>query len=465
MAHHDVIANDMGGFIRLYNTMEAFLNGGAAYTADGMEQIRTELDATFDSDATHLRMAKAYNDVIDDARNQIQRLKMRVIKHLIEPYLLLYVRPDIASTAINVPGILGDLYDQMVADSEKVLKCSVAMGAITAGAYNTGNGLIFLSIKDVWGNDNESVQNENHLFVCIKDQYTGGATASKEVFSWQSTINGLGPTITVCTTEGGDNTGDYKGGYNRIDNGDFEAWTVTNTPDDWDVDAGTVTTNIAQDQTDEFDGASCLEILGDGATATIQISQSYADFINYSSSKLEPKGVYVLSAAVKAIGCEAMDAGTLTIQLAGTGISNSATTDIILTLDNTAPTTWTMYGRRIQLPKAINADTELVIKVTGTFTNGNKVRVDNVVFAKMYEFPKAGVFCAIMAGGTDWVAGNIQPDYGKAASTNDFAGTIQTFMTKKHDPKDPKGDMYLGPGIHLPSDTAATANWADTKAQ
>lgn len=459
---HATAGDDAGKLARIYYAMNNCVAGGAAHTTDDIPQLRSEFEGVFDDDAVHLKLMTRGNAVLDAWWNAMQNLKRQWLNQVVKPWFFLWMREqsDLDSTAVTVRDIIGDWYDQMTTDSKVVLENSVTLSTPTAGANNTGDGKIFISKTDIWGNDNESIQNENFLFTCIADVPNNRKTAGQEQFSWAGSVHGAGPRLTCANTEGTDQQ--YR---NRIDNGDFEAFTVANTPDDWDVDAGVVGVNIFEDAT-AFRGSKCLELLGSGI-ATIQISQSYANFVNYSTSKLEPKGVYMLSAAVKTSGCGSAESGDLTIQLVGTGISNSATTDIIISLDgdDTPPTSFTIYNRRIQLPKAINADTELVIKITDTFPAGNYVFIDNVVLAKMVEWPAAGVFGAAVAGGTDFIAGNKQPDLFTAAATNDNAGLIQSFLTRKTDTLDPGANEYPGYGIHLPSDSSASAEYAETKAQ
>ncbi len=446
---YTTIGIDLGKLARLLDVLNRITQGGASTTIDDIDVLRAEWIAVFDADVAHADINLRGQAWFADWWNTMQSLKARLIENVLKPWVMTYLkdRSGLNSTGRSVQSIFSDLYDAMVTDSKVVRGNTITLGAVTAASTNAGtDSTIYVSKMDIWGHDNETIQTDDVLFVCVKDVPNSGVTAGKEVFAWTSAFHGAGPLLYMPYGEGGDTQG-----QNRIVNGDFEDFTVTNTPDSWDIDSGVVTTNIFK-STDKYRGTNCLKLTGDGATATIKISQSMTAWSNYSSSKPEPKGMYCLTARIKTAGAGAGDVGTLTIQLEGTAYSAGATEKITFTLNETAPTTYTLYKYTVQMPKTIPTDFEIVIKITSTCTAGTDVYIDNLILCKMTEIKTAGLFACPIPGSADPIAGNKQPDYHTMTTTNAFTYLFQALMTKLTDQTDPRVIVGPGIGVHLPSD-------------
>jgi hypothetical protein len=445
---YTTIGIDIGKMARIFRVMDLITTGGHAVTIDDIDSLKNEWIAVMDADAAHQDINLRGQAVIADWWNAMQSLKTKWIQAVFVPWVLTYLkdRSGLNSTGRSVQSILYDLYDAMAIDSKVVRSNVITLGSVTAAATNSGtDSTIYVSKMDIWGHDNEVIQTDDVLFVCVKDVPNNGVTAGKEVFAWTSAVHGAGPLLYMPYNEGGDAQG-----QNRIVNGDFEDFTVANTPDSWDIDLGVVATNIFK-STDKFRGTNCLKLSGDGATATIKISQSMTAWSNYSSSKLEPKGMYCLTARIKTVGAGGGDAGTLTIQCEGTAYSAGATEKITFALNAGAPTVYTLYKYTVQLPKTIPTDFELVISITGTCTAGTDVYIDNLIFCKMTEFVKAGLFACPIPGSVDPIAGTKQPDYHTMTTTNGWDYRFQSFLTQATDLTDPRTIVYPGIGVPLPS--------------
>jgi len=136
-------------------------------------------------------------------------------------------------------------------------------------------------------------------------------------------------------------------------------------------------------------GTYPLQLLGDGSTATIQISQLM--------DSLTPLKRYFVGCWVKGNGSVA--AGTLTIQMEGTAYTAGAAEKI--EMDDTAlaaQTTWGSEGFFFTAPREIPTDFSLVVKITGTLTTEISVYIDGLVLAEPTWH--GGVCAAILAGGT-----------------------------------------------------------------
>lgn len=455
---HTTIGTDLGKIIRVWEVMDDVCTGGSGASIDDIDVLKAEYVGVMDADASKLDISLRGQAVLADWWNTMQALKTRWIQSVFTPWVMTYLkdRSGLNSTGRSVASVLSDLYDQMTADSKTILWNTITLGTVTAASGNTGDGTVYVSKMDIWGNDNQTIQTDDVLFVCINDVRTNGVTAGKEVFSWVSAVHGAGPRLYCAYNEGADAQG-----QNRIVNGDFEDFTVHDTPDSWDVDNGTVGTHI-EESTSKYRGSKCLKLSGDGAQATIKISQSETAFSNYSSSKIEPRGMYCLSARINTTGAGAGDVGTLTIQFEGTAYAAGATEKIEFTLDNTAPTSYTLYKYTVRMPKAIPSDFELVIKITNTCTAGTSVFIDNLIVCKMVEFKKAGLFACVLPGATDFIAGNKLPDYFTMTTTNDWAGHFMSFLVRQTDTTDPRAFYYPSIGVAMPGSASPSAEYVET---
>lgn len=240
--------------------------------------------------------------------------------------------------------ILERLITQMITDSETVDASTVTISSVSMNSGNDGNGFIlttkvldgaqspgrgpsgsYPSHPKYNGVDSEFCYAEDVRVECTRDSYQDGVTTGEESFLWS-----VGPSDVFMGVEGeaggGDNaTLTVLNAERIISNGNFEDFSVTNTPDSWDVDNGAVTTNILKETgaSNVYRGSSSLKFLGSGA-ATIQISQTP------STGILKPLTRYLVAVLIKADASIA--AGTLTIQFEGTGYTATSPTNEVQTV-------------------------------------------------------------------------------------------------------------------------------------
>ncbi len=124
---------------------------------------------------------------------------------------------------------------------------------------NYGNGPIALSVKDGSGNSLENVLAEDILVGCDNSDTSGSETflavgesavTDKLSHLWPA---GSGASISLST---------INGSTNLLTNGDFETFTVTNTPDDWTLDTGAATTDFLEENTNYLRALPALRWMG-----------------------------------------------------------------------------------------------------------------------------------------------------------------------------------------------------------
>jgi len=334
--------------------------------------------------------------------------------------------------ATDVNTVLKYLFAQMILDSKTINRSSVTIGSVTRTVTNATAGTAVTSkvldgytapmtgamaISGYNGVDSELSFADTVTLRCVSDSETGTSEGAEVFqwnglpkpsfgqFGWESTGSGTGPSVTCLHS------------YSYFRNQDFEDFT-TNAPDNWTIASGSAGTHIFENTSTPYHDDAGLKYTGDGAQATISITQTPT-----SSNSLIPLKRYCLSCRVK--GEAATLAGTLTIQFEGTGYTAASSEKI--ELDATALSAQTSYDLEyffINMPLEIPDDFKLVIKVTGTLTNAKSVYVDHLAFGPVtYE---NGVNVAIIAGATKFLKG----DTLVFTISNNDAGVFQTWFRK-----------------------------------
>lgn len=258
----------------------------------------------------------------------------------------------------NINSVLSELITQMNDDSESVDASAVTLGAVTADSGNNGTGLIVLTkvldgITPPGGRypehleynalDSQLAFSETMTLRCLADEDTDGATQGEERFSWDGEIprserwgtdaegSGNGPILNTLNS----NT--------LIANRNFENFT-SDVPDDWDRDAGTATTHMADTTTAAkvFRGSTALNFIGDGSQASIQISQ------DVSPTSLTPRLRYLFSLAILADA--SVSNGDFTAEFNGTGYTPASETVDVKTVQISGTPTGGNYTLTVIVP-------------------------------------------------------------------------------------------------------------------
>lgn len=319
----------------------------------------------------------------------------------------------------SVSVVLPLLYKDMVANTKRVQLNAVAAGSPSAWGSNTGNGNIVTSITDVNSVTNEHIVADTIMIRCVADKNTNGAT-SLDRFS----MDGSG---TVASTSYATKKARLGGSLTMAEastillNGSFEDFTVTNTPDNWTIDNGTVTTNILEETSAVFiTGTSALFLKSDATAATIKLHQNITGVLGTK---------YAIQVQLKKTGGSfSSTSSRLAITVKGTGIS---TVDVFASADpGTALTTsYVKYSAVVNLPTVVPSDlnVEIAWTVANGVTSGQGVYVDQITMSPMVEFNH--VWYALFRGSTDFLVN----DYFTLANTNDYAGKFQTFFARFYD--------------------------------
>lgn len=348
----------------------------------------------------------------------------------------------------DIGSILYALISQMVLDTASVNASTVTIGSVTAASGNTGNGTVIvdgtldgysihvgngIAHPAYLGRLTELAVSETMTFRVTSDSYADGLTSGEETLSWngQPALNGTwepgeegsgdGPSLT--TLQAG----------SILSNMDFEAWSVTNTPDNWTM-VGTVTTHYARESSVIYRGTYALKMIGDGAQATISASQAVA------ITSIKPLQRYCVSIRYR-ISTTDTASQTFSVKFTGTGYTEGATEKITV-LGNVMPTSYTLGYFFVNIPAVIPSDFALKISWAGTPNSGKTVYVDDVGFAPVDWHN--GLCAVAIAGSTPFVKG----DSWTTAIVNDQTGLIQEFFRR-------------GFGIQLPSLTTSAETISD----
>ena len=225
------------------------------------------------------------------------------------------------------------IMQQMIDDAQSLKPSTVTIGSVTAASNNKGNGTVladkvldgfsapltgkgFSSLLYDGVNSELAVPAETMIFQCNQDSYTGGVAEGAERWNWTGGQagkpwdwnpegSGNGPGLITANQD------------TTVKNFSFDNWPTVGPPSNWTA-TPTGTTLIAKESSIVFRGGAALKITGDGATATLSLSQAI-------TGNLTPRRRYSCSIQLRR-GGTAPAAGTVTIQLTGTGYTSPAIT-------------------------------------------------------------------------------------------------------------------------------------------
>lgn len=451
------IFEDIGEYIELIDDIHDACNGDAAGALDFVDAL-SEITGDLSTNGRY-DVLSGTQEAIDGIRDNLaaacDTLAAFCTKRLLHRTTVLELLPVSSNATIQevLALIVRDMND--VGTPQDINASSVSLGSVTDDATGNGNALVGIVLDGASSpgsgmaanieyngvNSELCVPTETMTLTCIQDSETDGLAEGEEVWQWNG---GVKPSRKFDWRKEGSGTGPQIRTMNAsqlILNKDFEVFTTANTPDNWDIDGGAAGSTILQETTaaQVYRGSSAFKFAGNGATATLQISQT----MNVSS--LIPRKRYLFTCFVK--GDATVAAGTLTIHFESpsSGYTAGGTEEIVLNAAAlAAQTSYDIESFYINMPQIIPNDLELVIKVTGTLTNAALVRVDSLAFAPVDWH--GGVHAAVYAGSTPFRRGDRL--YWTVTSTE---GVFQRFFRRAY-------------GVQLPSDTGGTETLADTLA-
>ncbi len=352
----------------------------------------------------------------------------------------------------TIQAVLAEMFRDMVDNAQTIKRNVVTIGAITDDKVNANAGSIMVdkvldgvsnphgSFSANWeyaGRDSELSDTDEMFVEVITDSDSDGATEGNEVlqvfgrvatsdrYSWETFGSGAGPTLSPIQ------------GASLMTNLEMEGFT-SDVPDGWTLDNGTAGVHVIEENVTTKRGVDALEFAGDGAEATIQISQAIP------GSTFKPRQRYVVGFWIR--GQMGTSSGTLTIQFEGTGYTAGATEKISLnSAALAAMTSYTWNYFFVNMPDVLPTDMELVIKWTGT-PSAHTVHIDGggVAIPAWHN----GVAFAAYAGSEKFV----KNDRFSVAITQSGAGVFQNWFRKALGVQMPA----VGGGAETISDTLAT---------
>lgn len=406
----------------------------------GLSEIETDLESIGRGD-----IFSGMPDIFDGFRNSILgwigQINSKANDLLTERQSVL---EELHLNTTDIQGVMAEMIRDMNDNLKTVKANSVTIGAITEDKVNAGAGGLMIDKKldgvspphqtfaanwEYNNVDSELAETEDMFVQCLADSHSDGQAEGSEGFqvfgqvpvadrfSWESFGSGAGPSLTPIQ------------GGSILVNMEMEGFT-NDIPDGWTLDAGTAATNVTNSTATFHRGEESLRLIGDAATATIQISQALPISI------VQPRKRYVVGFWIK--GQAGTSAGTLTIQLEGTGYTAGVSEKISLNSATLAAMggsfSWQYFY--VTMPDSIPDDMELVIKWTGT-PSAHSVYIDGGGMAAPVWHN--GVNFAMYAGSSEF----IKNDRWTFAITQNDAGVFQKWFRKAL-------------GVQLPSSGAPT---------
>ncbi len=362
--------------------------------------------------------------------------------------------------AKNVEQALLELKAQLDGAAETVEEATVAVGTVTYDAANVGDFKVVTSLLNALGDTLHNVRAEDIVLECITDAQDGGITAGREKFRMRgeaalsvfdrSYPGGSGLKLDLLAVDSLQKQTKGKGA--NVANNSFDVFTVSNTPDDWELEVGAAGGTILE-TTSKLRGTNALEIKAHAAGELTQIWQAFGDSSesNKSTVRLKPRTAYAIGFWLKD-GSTAPTAGVLRVAILDSGLSTvQHSSDKSVTL-STLTSSFTFHSVTFVTGENVGDDVRLVVELTTTMTaaSSESFIIDGLVLTEMYrQTGKLGApAVAAFSGATEAVIGD------KATQPiTRTGGVLQLYM-----------DLMFGmheSGTQLPTANTAGATYKD----
>lgn len=227
--------------------------------------------------------------------------------------------------------ILPLLYADMVSNGQTVQSNVIATPIVAAAGSNIGNGILRFGTMNVLGITDERIINEVVSFRCTNSLYSRGAAGS-ERFSVCGSPSLPSPTFYGPLGTGNPTNLTVADSKTLLNNGNFETWTVANTPDNWTIIHGVPGTTILENIYNQHNGSACLELAGNGVATQIELNQIIAPAVG--SNTIYAAGIWIRKMGTVTSG------STLAVTIKGAG----AATQTICSIDpSTLTTSYQLY--------------------------------------------------------------------------------------------------------------------------
>lgn len=302
-----------------------------------------------------------------------------------------------------------------------------SLGATVTSTGNDGNGAIVVSTKNGEGYSLENLLAETILITCVE-----ASTAGQEVLRFRGEqavsdrLSHLWPAGSGCDAR---LTAIAAGGTNNLlTNGDFEDFTVANTPDGWTLEVGAAGTEIFSEGSVVYAGAKALKLAG-GTAVNTQIYQALTG--------LRAKTPYAVNLWCKNDVNPA--AGVLTVDLhdGSNVIADDAGTNNSFTIDlTTLGTSYVAKNAMFRLPEPVPSTVRLRVRASTAISSGTNTYLDHLAFARATQLnaslPGANPFVCPFSGASNWSLddGNFGARVFKLVTTNDLASLWQLLLCR-----------------------------------
>lgn len=275
---------------------------------------------------------------------------------------------------------------------------SNTISASTTSTSNTGTGAIVASVKDSDGTPLENILAED-LEITVTSTATAGsetlrlrgeaAQTDKLHFSWPEG-SAADTSITAI---------DASGTANKLTNGDFEDFTVANTPDGWTIAVGAAGTDILSEASTVYKGSKALEFDGDAST----LSQIYQAI---TSAQVASRTPYCVNFWAKVDVAPAAGALVIDLHDGSNVITDEAGNNITTTIDlTTLGTTYVAKQLIFSLPEPLPSTMRLRIRLSTALSSGSSLFIDHMALAAMTKIgntPGHTPYVAAFSGATNW---------------------------------------------------------------
>jgi len=436
----------LGKLFFIARKVEAHQGTGSGSLADEIEDVVDE----FTSADMHMVSDFTAKDAILNWQKSAGDI-MYTISNIAKRCVIEMVNDDTTLNQKTLRQALEELVDQMsTSDHVEDAVFSLTGDDSPVSFTGTGSGRFFTSTSNGEGKKFQYLRVGYTTLECVKDAQVSG-TAGRESFTLMSDKaisdirdpafpGGYGSTNTIAVSDPTYSQSNAVG-RNMLNNGDFETFTVANTPDNWTVATGTIGTTLLEN-TGYHRGAKCLRIKGDGSQLT-KITQTF-NTAGQTTAKFKPETRYGLCFWIKVDA--GVSAGVLKIRIyKADGSTVLDTADESVTLVGLVDDTWTAKAVTFSTPLVLDSSYSISVELTTAVTNNGNVYIDGLQVIRMQHLTNESSFhIAVIPGATDFIV----KDLAKVTITQSTTSEFQKYLNK-----------FLGLedlGIQIPYHTSAS---------
>lgn len=426
----DGLFDRVGKIGHLLNLLNTWLGGSSAGDLPvEMEDVLEE----YDGETVEIRNTVA---ALTDAMETHQASGLTLaqsIQTAAQNTLIEMADADNPLEARTVTTAMSELIAQMIANSETVNASAVGV-TVTPYGSNVGDAPVVVAMVDAKGRALENCYAES-----VMVRVSSNATAGSETGTVKGEANQATSKLSFDWPTGSGSSGTFTvkdpASAGLLANGDFETFTVSNTPDDWTIESGGVGTEIKEaGGSNQYRGTNAL-LLDEGAS-TCQLYQSV--------SGVTSRTLYAVSVWTKITGPPASNSLDIELynQTGGTVSVDDQGNANRLTIDVTSETTsYANHTAVWTVADPVPASLRIRIRMSNPLGSGEEVYIDDLVVTPMEtQLYSGGPTVAVIRGATDLSL----DDYWTLAVTNDGAGAFQTLFNK----------LFNQPTLLLPSNSA-----------